>query len=339
MLQRVREFVLLASPARIAALAVPFVLVLVLAVLMWWWDDEPEMFDPVAVADARAQRLSETAVTGYVTSVTAIELMERILDKPGGYMRNDVMPPTVWMDNVPSWEFGALKQVRDVTRALRNDLSRSQSQSAEDPDLSIADPRFHMSADSWMFPRTETQYREGMAALARYAARLGDVSARDAQFFARADNLRDWLAVVGNRLGSMAERLTAAVAETRFNTDLANDATATQSTPTPRELRVKTPWLDIDDVFYEARGTTWALVHLLKAVEHDFSPVLEDKNALVSLRETIRLLEATQQPLSSPIVLNGSGFGLTANHSLTLASYIARANARIIELQNLLSRG
>ena len=29
---------------------------------------------------------------------------------------------------------------------------------------------------------------------------------------------------------------------------------------------MRTPWLEIDDRFYEARGAAWALVHLLKAV-------------------------------------------------------------------------
>ena len=102
---------------------------------------------------------------------------------------------------------------------------------------------------------------------------------------------------------------------------------------------VKTPWTQIDDVFYEARGTSWALVHLLKAVEVDFHDILEKKNALVGLRHIIRELEGTQTPLWSPVVLNGSGFGVFANHSLVMASYISRANAAIIDLRELLSQG
>jgi len=102
---------------------------------------------------------------------------------------------------------------------------------------------------------------------------------------------------------------------------------------------VKTPWLEIDDVFYEARGTAWALAHLLKAIDTDFADVLEKKNARVSLRQIIRELEATQAWVGSPIILNGSGFGLFANHSLVMASYISRANAAIIDLRELLSQG
>ncbi|MGB2325796.1 MAG: DUF2333 family protein, partial [Pseudomonadales bacterium] len=41
----------------------------------------------------------------------------------------------------------------------------------------------------------------------------------------------------------------------------------------------------------------------------------------------------------SPIILNGSGLGLVANHSLVMASYISRANAAIIDLRELLMQG
>ena len=114
---------------------------------------------------------------------------------------------------------------------------------------------------------------------------------------------------------------------------------ARQSTYSPSELVVKTSWWEIDNVFYEARGTAWALVHFLKAVEVDFVDVLEKKNALASLQQIIRELEMTQQPIHSPMIVNGEGFGLLANHSLVMASYISRANAAIIDLRELLSKG
>jgi len=78
---------------------------------------------------------------------------------------------------------------------------------------------------------------------------------------------------------------------------------------------------------------------LLKAVEIEFYDVLEDKNALVSLQQIIRELEATQQSVFSPMILNGSGFGMLANHSLVMANYISRANAALIELSELLNQG
>ena len=102
---------------------------------------------------------------------------------------------------------------------------------------------------------------------------------------------------------------------------------------------MKTPWTEIDDVFYEARGSAWALIHFLKAMEVDFADVLRKKNALVSVKQIVRELEATQESVWAPVILNGSGFGFTANHSLVMASYIARANAAIIDLRALLAQG
>ena len=43
--------------------------------------------------------------------------------------------------------------------------------------------------------------------------------------------------------------------------------------------------------------------------------------------------------MRSPIILNGSGYGIFANHSLVMASYLARANAAIINLRELLDQG
>jgi len=104
-------------------------------------------------------------------------------------------------------------------------------------------------------------------------------------------------------------------------------------------VEVKTPWMQIDDVFYETRGSAWALLHLLKAVETDFHDILSKKNALISLRQIIRELEATQATVWSPIILNGGGFGFFANHSLVMANYISRANAAVIDLRQLLIQG
>ena len=101
----------------------------------------------------------------------------------------------------------------------------------------------------------------------------------------------------------------------------------------------KTPWNEIDDVYYESRGAAYALIHFLKAAEGDFADVLEKKNATVSLRQFIRELEATQQTGWSPVILNGSGFGIWANHSLVMASYLSRANAALIDLRELLAQG
>ena len=307
--------------------------------LMFWYNDEPPLFDPATRAQAHAEAHGHALVPGFTTTSTLIDTVGVMLNKRGGYLSNDIMPPWVFLDNVPNWEFGVLTQVRDLVRSMRNDFSRSQTQSAEDPDLAQADPLFHYDSERWLLPATEGEYRKGMEALERYLTRLTDPAAQDAQFYTRADNLVNWLAVVEKRLGSLSQRLSASAGQERLNTDLANDPNARQSTHSPSEVEVHTPWLQIDDVFYEARGSTWALIEFLRAIEVDFNDVLRKKNALVSFRQIIRELESTQEPLHAPMVLNGSKFGALANHSLMMANYISRANAAIIDLRFLLTQG
>ena len=305
----------------------------------WWWSDEPALFDPVDVAEARARQANVKPVTGFTTAMTMVTLAETLLDKRGGYLSNDIFPPGVYLDNVPNWEFGVLIHLRDISRALRNDFSRSQSQSAEDPDLANAQGSFFYDNASWIFPQTEAEYRDGANHIRAYALRLTDASAQNTQFYARADNLARWLEEVETRLGDISQRLSQSVGKRQLNLDLAGDSAATMATEAPADIETRTGWFQIDDVFFEARGQTWALIHLLKAVEQDFGAVLDDKNARVSLRQIIRELEATQESIFSPMILNGGGFGFLANHSLVMASYISRVNAALIDLRDLLDKG
>jgi len=314
-------------------------LMVFLVALGWYWSLMQPTFNVSARTEAKLAQMERSATVGATTTITLMEVAATLLDKPGGYLSNDVTPPSWWLDNMPNWEYGVLIQVRDMNKAMREAFSRSQSQSLEDENLALAESRFNFNNDSWMFPSTEKQYRQGISQLQVYLERLLDPAQKDAQFFARADNLRYWLSTVETRLGNLSQRLSASVGQQRLNTDLAGDGGSSSDALKSSDNYVKTPWLKIDDVYYEARGASWALIHLLRAVEHDFSKVLVKKNALVSLRQIIRELEATQQTIYSPMILNGSGFGVLANHSLVMASYISRANAAIINLRELLEQG
>jgi len=273
-------------------------------------------------------------VAGEATVSTLIKVASTLLDKPGGFIGNDIFPPGLWLDNIPSWEYGALVQVRDLSRALRKDFSRSQSQSTENADLARAEPLFNFDHKSWIMPSAESEYRKGIDALERYQAKLKDPQG-EAQFYPRADSLANWLGDVSTRLGSLSQRLSASVGRERLDTDQNPPEDGSDT----REIYVQTPWLQIDNVFYEARGQAWALSHMLRAIEIDFADVLKKKNATVSLRQIIRELEAAGETLWSPMVLNGSGYGILANHSLVMANYISRANAALIDLRQLLTQG
>ncbi len=314
-------------------------IILIFCVIGFWWGFEPSTFDVNAKAQQAADQNQERVVTGYTTTNALIGVLEEMLYKPGGYLTNDIMPPGIVMDNIPRWEFGVLEMSRDLALAMRKDFGRSQSQSTDNPALAKAQPSLNFDNNRWILPSSEGQYKDAIKQLYIYRDQLGDSNNNNNQFYARADNLRDYLKQVEKRLGNLSQKLSQSVGTEVLDTNLAGDSTATKSSPELPVAVNKTSWFQLDNNFYEARGASWALLHFLKAVEVDFAEVLSKKNATVSLQQIVRELEGTQEPVLSPIILNGNGFGLLANHSLVMANYISRANAALIELSELLNQG
>lgn len=321
-----------------AALTAAAVFAVSVLLLGAYWSLQPEKFDVRAAAVERAGGDSERLAPGVVTVAAVAQAARTLLEKPGGYLYNDVTVPGIYLDNMPSWEYGLLKEARDSIRSLRNDFSRSQTQSVENADLRRADQFVNYRVDAWILPTTESQLRQGVESLDGFLGQLiaGDPSAR---FFARADNLAAYLAVVEKRLGNYAQRLSASVGDRELTAALVPESEAAGAENEGPEARPKTPRGEVDDVFYEARGYAWGLLHTFKALAIDFENVLRDKNAEVSMQQVIRDLEEATKRMWSPMVLNGHGFGYVANHSLVLASYISRANAAALDLRILLQQG
>ena len=329
----------------IGAGAVVALYLVVTTVLGMVWSIEPKQFDPAATAAAHAKAHNERLVTGYTSTETAIELTRRVLNKPGGFLANDYLPPGAWLDNMPNFEEGVILQLRDFALVMRNDWSRAQSQSSEDQDLVEVQGQLQIDTTSWAFPSAESAYSNAADHLQNYLTRLGDDNPADGQFYARADNLAEWLSLVQKRLGSLTQALSQSVAKNpstmpaRGAAALASAAANQQAAKSIAQGAPITSWTKRDDVFYEARGQAWALIHLMKAVQVDFADVLAKKNATIIVSNIVQELEPSQDTIWSPMVLNGDGFGLVANHSLVMAAYLARANAGVMQLRDLLARG
>lgn len=293
-----------------------FLFFILLAGLGWYWSREPGVF---------ALKAADAGKPGQVLAQALLRVSTTLHDKPGGYLHNDVLPPGLLLDNVPAWELGVLHQVRDMTHALHRDMGLSHAPYVEDRDLALAEPAFTVNPGSWLFPMAERELSRGSDALVSYNERLGKGEAR---FYPRIVYLQRWLADVDASLGLLSTRLNAAVPDHVVLSLVPEEATLPHGG--------ETAWSGIDDVFYEARGSAWALLHLLKAVEVEFGADLERRQALLSLRAAIHELEATQQTLWSPVILNGSGFGLFANHSLVMANYLNRAQSDLADVRVLL---
>lgn len=290
-------------PALLAAL-----LALVLA-FGWYWSREPAAPDPATLVAATG-----ASGEGAATTLTLLAIAGTLLDKPGGYLGNDVLPPGVLMDDMPAFELGVLVHVRDMARALRRDFSRAPGWSVEDPDLVRAEAQFNFRHDSWIVPSSEGEYRLGLEALAGYRARLLDPAGRGAAFFAREDALARWLADVHARLEAHGQRLAAAAAP---------DA----------------PVGTVDDGFHEVRGYCWALRAQLQATAIDFAAPLAAREARADLEAALRELDGALRPVRSPVILNGSEYGVLANHSLVLAGYVSRAGVAVSRLRARLGGG
>jgi hypothetical protein len=315
---------------------------LVLLFLGVWWGAEPKQFSIQDEAMERAKITKTTEIPlGYTYTNALAHIAEVLLHKPGGYITNDVAPPGVFLDNISAFEYGALVMLRDATTALRNHFTRDQSQSDEDPDLKVAEPYFYYENDSWALPSTEAEYQKGIDALHKYMVRLQkyEGNVKRAQFYSRADNLWQYTEVVIKRLGNLSTRLSASTAGAALIPGLE----VIEPNAAVRNAKIapmgETPWLLIDDVFYEARGSSWALLHILKAVKYDFHDILLDKRAMNTVDIMIKALENALSPVLSPMILNGTGYGVTANYSLTMATYIARANAAALDLRDIMNRG
>ena len=331
----------------------------VLFVLSQWWGREPAQFNILeeAILQANPETIKTEHVSaeenqeaatpsyealavdlplGYAYSSTLSHIADTLLHKSGGYITNDIAPPGVLLDNITSWEFGALVMLRDGTTALRNHFARDQSQSEQDPDLAIAEPYFYYERNSWALPATEAEYEKGIEALHKYMERLKNPNAgKKAQFYARADNLWQYTEIVIKRLGDLSTRLSSNSSSSNFSPGL----TDLEIQEASGKGATKVPWLEIDNVFYESRGASWALLHILRAIKHDFHDILLDKRAMRTVDIMIRELESSLTPIMSPMVLDGSGYGLFANYSLSMANHIARANAAALDLRDIMNRG
>lgn len=160
----------------ITSISLVFVVIFVLVI---YWSSEPDVFNV-------KPQTNQAPITGVTLTDTLHKVGTAMLDKPGGYLSNDVIPPSVFMDDMPAWEFGVLEMVRDLALVMRTDFSRSQSQSLENPSLVYAQPKFNIDHRSWILPSAESQYRDGLDAIEDYMLDLKDPSQGEAQFFARA---------------------------------------------------------------------------------------------------------------------------------------------------------
>ncbi|WP_110640964.1 DUF2333 family protein [Salinicola sp. CPA57] len=314
----------------LVALVVVYLLVCIILGIWWSWTPAPT--DPRQAVEMQrgfpqtvdtGSEAQSTVVPGEAILATNIAILDTLLNKPGGYLRNDVMPPGLWLDNMPNWEAGVTQQVRDAVAMLNDSLSVGTAP------LNQANESLGGDLKSWRWPASETvllaaRNNLGEAFNALENAAGPDAPNQDAAASTEppaapdASALSDWLAQVQQRLETQTRQLAANVGQSP-NGDQQTDST---------------PWPRIDNVFFEARGTTWALAQLMQAARIDFADAIDGSGAGADFDQLVAELTSSQAQVWSPVILNGSGFGLFANHSLMMANYTVRASQLVEKIRH-----
>lgn len=249
---------------------------------------------------------------------------------------------TPFFDNKMSFQLGALDMLRLVAIELQDSLGRVRGTSSVDTDLQGAQSRLRVNERAWVFNNpfdkqlntfqtsAAGSYRGAIELYQRYNGRL---TACDALFDARADNLFTMLNRVSSDLGSISERLAQRARGEEWNTETHVFA------PTTGDGNDR-GWFDMraDNLFHISRGRMYALHGLMQGAKADFADVIKTRDLTdVWLRMEAHIAEAAV--LNPQVVSNGRADGtLAPDHLSVMAAHVLRARANMVELRSILDR-
>jgi hypothetical protein len=257
-----------------------------------------------------AAKVSPTAEPRGVAFVEATikPLKYELDDRWWGWRPNDLIKLT---DNVSNYQLGVLEVTRRTAVALAERISRTGTTDAYDKNLEQAMNWFMVKSTSYWFPSAESKYREALKELQDYANML---KAGKGSFHIRADNLIPLLTSYEDLCGSCDENLVK-----QFQPD-----------GSPVSFFI------VDDYFYYAKGVAHTMETVLEAVQHDFRPTLESRNATELLHHAI--LSCRQAADIDPLIILNSDLGsLLANHRANMAAPISHARFYLSQLIKTLS--
>ncbi|OHV89782.1 DUF2333 family protein [Mesorhizobium sp. ORS 3428] len=228
---------------------------------------------------------------------------------------------TPWMDNKASFQRGINQAVRRTATELADNLGRVRTTSQIDADLQDARGNLQFDEYTWYFglnpfgPKTPTPsyYRDAVRKLRSFNARL---TACQATFDARADNLKQYIDRIASDIGS-----TSAILKERAENHNAG-------------------WFDFraDDRFWFAYGQLYAYYGLMKGAQADFDDVIKEKH-LQNLWDTMDAQFVSALRIQPFIIANGREDGwLLPTHLTTMGFYILRVRSNMVEISNVLTQ-
>jgi hypothetical protein len=262
-----------------------------------------------------------------VLAMTTADMMEPLVSR---WLPNDLLLPRAVVDDLPNFELGALDIARHNTRVLRDNLSRMRTTDQIDSDLDESFKLFANDELKWLIPSAESKFSAGIESLRKYNTRLDNGQAK---YYPRADNLVQLVDQYISALGGINTRLINA----KGGPSLTYETEGDNSTSQEMVIDTQVSWFKIDDNFFFARGSAYALLHSMRAVRVDFKDVLDDKNSLELIDKIIEILERCE--LSPFIVFNADYDSIFANHSTAMAMLLQDARAKMSSLSRALKDG
>lgn len=245
------------------------------------------------------------------------------------WLPNDMLYPTIFLDNPQNFQLGELEAMRYAVRVLRDNLSRMRTTDKIDENIDKVYILFSNDPRKWIFPSAESKYKAGVRELKIYHDRL---KKGNAEYFPRADNLIELLSQLNSLLGGVNTRLANAPRDQREV--LTEETAGDPYIQGEKVVAIRVPWTTVDDNFYYARGVAFGIRQILAAVRSDFREILEIKRATELLDKIINLLNQSQfEPI---LILNGSRGSVWANHSLQLLATLGDVRQKISSLNNML---
>jgi hypothetical protein len=248
---------------------------------------------------------------GIALSAAISNRLEEELGSPFGWSVNDlVISPTRWLDNRANRQQGVIFATRMLINFFSTNLAKYGTVDAENELLKEARERhFAFSADSWWFPSSESEYRNGIELLRKYKDEL---AAGKAVYNMRSDDMYNMITfIIGN-----------------------------QFLDQPLGLLVQpnneVPYTELDDRIYYTQGVILVLRDFIQTFVYLY-PEIKEKGGEENIRIAFREMEqiCTFDPL---IVLRGEHDSVTADHRGKVARYLIHIRERINDLAQSIRR-
>lgn len=258
---------------------------------------------------------------GSHTVAVAADLIDREINTHRWVANDPFFMPGSMLDNMPNYQMGIVAAVSRFGIELADQIARTRGSSQVDPDLNNAAGLLRYPGTVWIFDiqtswaptaSSESQYRRAMAALRSYNQRL---SAGQATFDARADNLLGTLDRIAADMGSSSAAVDQHLEESGFFPD----------------------WT-ADDLFYNNKGRLYAYYLLMRALQVDFADVISERQLAGAWNQTLESLRlaATLQPW---VIVNGAPDGqVMPSHLAAQGFFLLRARTQLREISNILQK-